>query len=170
MQVLLGQDLEDHRYRHDRHGVRGQAAKIHAEDDIGDVMGNDGESQAGGQCYAEQKLHAFGEMRSHRGRPPVGMDLNRERKERGRSAHRRYHQGLPNQVQPRDIPSGIRSADEIGDHESIGDAGDGEQCQGQCQRKTLPRHRRETGSIEFQGRSSPGGSRLDQDRDHIGQR
>ena len=69
------------------------------------------------------------------------MNLYRERKERSGGAHRRYHQGLPNQVQPCDIPSGIRSTDQVGDHELIGDAGDGEQCQRQCQRQTLPRDR-----------------------------
>ena len=126
--------------------------------------------EAGGQRNAEQKFRAFGQMRSHRGRPAAGMNLYRERKERSGGAHRRYHQGLPNQVQPCDIPSGIRSTDEVGDHESIGDAGDGEQCQRQCQRQTLPRHSRETGSVEFQGRSPPGNSRLDEDGEQIGQR
>ena len=37
MQVLLGQDLEDHGDRHNGHGVGGDDAEIDAEDDIGDV-------------------------------------------------------------------------------------------------------------------------------------
>ncbi len=98
------------------------------------------------------------------------MDLHRERKERRGSAHRRYHQGLPDQVEAGDIFSGFRGADEIGDHEAVGDAGDGEQGQGQRQRQALPGHRRQTGAIEFEARSAPGGARLHQHREQIGQR
>ena len=75
------------------------------------------------------------------------MNLHGERKESRGNAHRRYHEGLPNQVEAGDILAGLRGANEIGDHESIGDAGDGEQCQGQRQRQTLPRYLRKAGNI-----------------------
>ncbi len=129
MQILLGQDLEDDGDGHDRHGLYGHLAEISAENHIGDVRCNDGKAEAGRQRDAEQQLHAFGEMRSHRRVALLGVDLHGERKERRGRAHRRHHQRLSDQVETCDILSGFRGADETGDHESIGDAGDGEQRQ-----------------------------------------
>jgi len=65
MQILLRQDLEDHGDGHDRHRLRGQRAKIHAEDDIGEWE-ESRQTQAGGQGDAEQQFHAFAKMRSRR--------------------------------------------------------------------------------------------------------
>ena len=143
MQILLRQDLEDHGDRDDRHGLRRQLAEIGAEDDIGDMRGDHGEAEAGGQRDAEQQLEAFGEMRPHRGVALPGVDLHGERKERRGGAHRRHHQRLPDQVEGRDIFSGIGGADQIGDHEAVGDAGDGKQRQRQRQRQAGPGQRRQ---------------------------
>ena len=63
MQILLGQDLEDHRDRDDRHDLRGEFAEVGAENDVGDMGGNDGEAEAGRQRDAEQQFGAFGKMR-----------------------------------------------------------------------------------------------------------
>ncbi len=146
MQILLRQDLEDHRDGHDRHGLRGHFAEVGAENDIGDMGGNDGEAQAGRQRDAEQQFDAFAQMRPHRGVALIGVNLHGERKERRRGADRRHHQGLPNQIEPGDISAGVRRADQVGDHESVGDAGDGKQCQRQRQRQALFCHGRKTGN------------------------
>ncbi len=129
MQILLGQDLEDHGDGDDRHGLRRQFAEIGAENDIGDVGGNDRKAEAGRQGDAEQQFDAFGEMRAYRRVALLGVDLYRQRKERRGGAHRRHHQGLPDQVERRDILSGVGGADQIGDHEAVGDAGNPEQRQ-----------------------------------------
>ena len=124
VQILLRQDLEDHRDRHDRHGLRGERTEIHAEDHIRDMWRDHGEPRGSRQRDAKQQFHAFGEMRSHRGRPFAGVNLDRQWKEHGGGAHGRHHQGLANQVERRRYTVRLPRGDQIGDHEPVGHAGD----------------------------------------------
>ena len=169
MQILLGQDLEDHGDRDDRHGLRGQLAEVGAEDDVGDMRGNDGEAEAGRQRDAEEQLKAFGEMRPHSGVALPGVDLHSERKERRGGAQGRDHQRLPDEVEARDIFSGICGADQNGNHEAVGDGGDGEQRNRQRQRQARPGNRPKACPVERDDGAAPRRARLDGDREQIGQ-
>ena len=137
MQILLCEDLEHHRDRDDRHDLRGGAAEIDAENNIRDVRSNHGEAETCRQRDAEQQLGAFAEMRAQGGLPLIGEGQDGERKERGSHADRRHHQRLPDQIEARDVFSGIRGANQIGDHEPVSHTGNGEQGQRNRQRQTM---------------------------------
>ena len=92
--------------------------------------------QAGSVMPSSSSTHSVRCERTAAG-PSTGVNLDGQRKKHGRGADRRHHQGLPNQIEPGDIFSGFRRRDQIGNHEAVGNAGDGQQSERQRQRQAL---------------------------------
>ena len=122
----------------------GQFAEIGAEDDVGDMRGDHGEAQAGRQRDAEQQFERIRRDAILTAASPWPAWICTAS---GKNAAAALIAGIISVCRTRsragDIFAGIGRADEIGDHEAVGDAGDRKQRQRQRQRQAGSGHGRQ---------------------------
>jgi len=133
------------------------------------MVRHDREAQTGRQHHGEQNLDAFPELPRRRLRALRASVCTAIGNKGRRDADRRNDQRLIGEVGRGDVLAGLGYAGEMGNDETVDDAGQREEGQGHRQRHSGFQQREQTVAVKGYRRAAPDRRDKEQDADAVGQ-